>query len=87
MPPVSDLQKEDARRIAPPAAHRAGTLLDDAGPLVSEIEQLQAQLQDRIKTSPHDKTEILRLVDTFKKKAMALFGHAADASRTIKDGR
>ncbi|MEO1110505.1 MAG: hypothetical protein AAFX90_21575 [Pseudomonadota bacterium] len=87
MSSISDLQKEDAKRLAPPAAHRAGVLLDEVGPLIEDIGRIQSTLQSCLEICPHDKAEILRLVDTFKKKAMALHGRAVTASLTIKDGR
>jgi hypothetical protein len=84
---ASPLQIADARRCAPPAAHCASRLVDDTGPLVREITEIQSELEICLDKRPHDKTEILRLVETFKKRAMSIHGKAVTACQTIRSGR
>lgn len=84
---ASALEKADAKRLLPPAAHRAQAMLSQTRGLVVEIGQLEAALEDCLASRPHDKTEILRLVDMFKKRAMTLHGQAVTACLAIKDGR
>jgi ribosome maturation protein Sdo1 len=87
MAPVSEIVKADARRIAPPAAHRAERFLAETGNLITEIGQHEKDLQTLLEIRPHDKTEILRLVENLKKKAMTLHGQAVQACQDIKAGR
>jgi len=87
MTAVSEIVKADARRLAPPAAHRAERFLTGARDLIAEIGQHETDLQTLLEIRPHDKPEILRLVETLKKKAMTLHGKAVQACQDIKDGR
>ncbi|KZM48269.1 hypothetical protein [Labrenzia sp. OB1] len=84
---VSAIQADDAKRLKPPAAHRAGMFLRETGDLVADLGDLQQNLTACLESRPHDKAEILCLVDSFKKRAMALHGQAVLASQSIKDGR
>ncbi|MCK7611996.1 hypothetical protein [Roseibium sediminicola] len=84
---VSEAVKADARRLAPPAAHRAERFLFETADLIAEIGQRETDLQALLEIRPHDKPEILRLVDSLKKKAMTLHGKAVQASQDIKDGQ
>lgn len=84
---VSEAVKADAKRLAPPAAHRAERFLTDTGDLIAEIGQHETDLQALLEIRPHDKAEILRLVVNLKKKAMTLHGKAVQACQDIKDGR
>lgn len=85
--PHSALQIGDARRIPPPAAHRAERFLSDVGGLIAEIDATETDLRACLEIRPHDKTEILRLVDNLKKRAMALHGQAVQACHDIRQGR
>lgn len=87
MTAASALQIGDARRIAPPAAHRAERFLTETGDLIAEIGRHEKDLQALLEIRPHDKAEILRLVEILKKKAMTLHGQAVQACQEIKDGR
>ncbi|QFT69343.1 hypothetical protein FIU93_21330 [Labrenzia sp. THAF35] len=87
MPQVSALQVADAKRLQPPAAHRAERLLTDAGDLIAEIGTLKTDLEACLEIRPHDKAEILRLVENLKKRAMTLHGQAVQACQAIKEGR
>ncbi|WP_298981503.1 hypothetical protein [uncultured Roseibium sp.] len=87
MRPATDLQKDDAKRIMPPAAHRADRLVKEFGGLTSELEQLMADIDARVKQHPHDKAEIQRLLQNLKQKAMTLHGQAVQASLDIDAGR
>jgi hypothetical protein len=84
---ASEIVKADARRLAPPAAHRAERFLTDTGDLIAEIGRHERDLQTLLEIRPHDKPEILRLVEALKKKAMTLHGKAVQACQDIKDGR
>ena len=87
MPQVSALQVADAKRLLPPAAHRAERFLTDAGTLIAEIVDCEKDLNACLEICPHDKAEILRLTETIKKRAMTLHGQAVQACQNIKDGR
>lgn len=85
--PHSPLQVQDALRLAPPAAHRAERFLTDTGDLIAEIGRHEKDLKALLEIRPHDKPEILRLVETIKKFAMTLHGQAVQACQDIKTGR
>lgn len=87
MPPFSKLQIDDAKRILPPAAHRATSFVQETGDLVSELNELKTRLENCLEVRPHDRTEILALVESFKKNAMTLHGQAVHACQTIRTGR
>lgn len=84
---VSEAVKADAKRLSPPAAHRAERFLADTGDLITEIDQHETDLRALLEIRPHDKPEILRLVENLKKKAMTLHGQAVQACQDIKAGR
>jgi predicted chitinase len=84
---ASALQQADAKRIAPPAAHQAGKMVADTEALVEEINEIQSNLKTCLDQRPHDKAEILRLVENFKKRAMSIHGKAVTACQTIRSGR
>lgn len=87
MPQVSALQVADAKRLLPPAAHRAERFLTDTGDLIAEIADCEKDLKACLEIRPHDKAEILRLVENLKKRAMTLHGQAVQACQAIKEGR
>ncbi|WP_420415086.1 hypothetical protein [Roseibium sp.] len=84
---ASAIQRLDAQKIAPPAAHRAGLMAETTAPLITEIAKLQTDLERCLDKRPHDKTEILRLVENLKKRAMTLHGQAVAAFQNIRSGR
>jgi hypothetical protein len=84
---VSAIQRSDAKRLAPPAAHRARQFLKDTADAVEAIADHADGLCACLEKTPHDKTKILGLIENFKKQAMQLHGHAVTACQTIRRER
>lgn len=84
---VSALQRADAKAILPPAAHRADRFLTEFADLITDLGDTRADLERCLEVCPHDKAEILRLFDNFKKKAMTFHGQAVSACQDIRNGR
>lgn len=84
---ASDLQKDDAKRVDPPAAHRARQFMGETGQVVEDLSSTLGDLEICLDCRPHDRAEILTLFKNFKKRAMDLHGKAIKAFQDIEAGR
>lgn len=79
--------EDDALAIAPPAAFEANRLVEDAGALTKEVETLMTDIGNKVEIAPHDRIEIIRLVEAFKNKTFRLYTRALEAKNAIEAGR